>query len=200
MNHLAHCFLARHHPDWMVGNLVADYARGKVANLPYPTEIRAGIAQHRCIDSFTDSHAVVQQACKVLHATQHKFAPIVIDVCFDFFLARHWDTFCNEMTLADFGHQACAALVAREALLPEPLQRRLPIMTAHNFLTTYQTTEGMYLAFNNIMRRTHLATNLSNAVEDVLANEVFLENCFLSFFPTLQAHCTPQRIIAMNLF
>jgi acyl carrier protein phosphodiesterase len=195
MNHLAHCFLAQQNPDWIVGNMVADYVRGSVRELPYSPTVKTGIAQHRTIDTFTDTHAIVRSACELLHPTQRKFAPIVVDVCFDYFLARHWSAFSPDCPLPDFGRQVCAALLANKDILPEPLQKRLPLMVTHNFLTTYQTTEGMYMAFRNIAKRSSFETNLAEAVNDVLAHETALENHFLQFFPELQQHCAENIII-----
>lgn len=195
MNHLAHCFLAQQNPDWIVGNMVADYVRGSVRELPYSATVKTGIAQHRTIDTFTDTHAIVHRACELLHPTQRKFAPIVVDVCFDYFLARHWSAFSPDIALPDFGRQVCDALLANTDILPEPLQKRLPLMVAHNFLTTYQTTEGMYMAFRNIAKRSSFATNLAEAVNDVLAHETALEQHFLQFFPELQQHCAANIIV-----
>jgi acyl carrier protein phosphodiesterase len=189
MNHLAHCLLARQNPEWIVGNMVADHVRGRVSDLPYSAGIRTGIAQHRLIDTFTDTHATVRAACELLHPTQHKFAPIVIDVCFDYFLARHWSLFAADIALPEFGTAVCQALIAHENILPEPLKKRLPLMVAHNFLTTYQTTEGMFMAFRNIAKRATFDTNLAQAVADVLAHETALETHFLTYFPLLQTHC-----------
>jgi acyl carrier protein phosphodiesterase len=186
MNHLAHCFLARQQNDWIVGNMVADYARGRVDALPYSAAIRTGIAMHRHIDSFTDNHAVVRAAYAVLHPTQHKYAPIVIDVCFDYFLAKHWHNYSPETPLPEFSRRVCAALQTHVADLPAPLRERLPRMTAHNFLTTYADRRGMDYAFANLARRSQFTTNFLQATDEVLQHETVLEQHFLQFFPDLQ--------------
>jgi acyl carrier protein phosphodiesterase len=177
-----------------VGNMVADHVRGSVRELPYNDGIRAGITQHRIIDAYTDTHLIVRQACEVLRPTQQKFAPIVVDVCFDYFLARHWHSFAPDISLDDFGRDVCAALQQCADILPEPLKTRLPLMTEHNFLTTYKTTDGMVRAFRNIAQRSTFANHLDQAVNDVLTHETALEAHFLAFFPELTAHINAKMI------
>jgi acyl carrier protein phosphodiesterase len=59
MNFLAHFYLTRHDKELTVGNFIADFVRGSAKNL-FDSKINEGIRIHRSIDSFTDSHPVVQ--------------------------------------------------------------------------------------------------------------------------------------------
>ncbi len=55
MNHLAHLFLAGDSAESLIGNLSGDFVKGILGDRFSPG-IREGIAQHRSIDAFTDSH------------------------------------------------------------------------------------------------------------------------------------------------
>lgn len=188
MNHLAHAYLARENDDLIVGNFIADYARGAVDNLSYPEGIKEGIAMHRAIDTFTDSHEAIHTACAMLHASHHKYAPIVIDVCFDYFIAEIWHELLPQKTLHQFSTDVCNALHARHALLPPTLQKRLPSMIANNFLTHYRHYDGLTFAFESLARRTTFDHNLGKAVDDFKAHQAELKAIFEVFFPQLVAH------------
>ena len=187
MNHLAHAYLGNYlHDEAIVGNFVADYARGAVENLPYSDGVKQGITMHRAIDSFTDAHDAVHAACALIHSTQHKYAPIVIDVCFDYFIANDWARLSPNIDLHNFGLHVCNALQTHEKILPEILQKRLPTMIQHNFLTSYAKYDGLQFAFQSIAKRTHFDNKLLTALDDFKQYETELHVIFNQFFPDLQ--------------
>ena len=189
MNHLAHFYLARPDPELMVGAIVADYARGEVAALPYTEGIKKGIALHRFIDTFTDNHAAVRRMTELLHPTQHKYAPIVVDVCFDYFLATDWARYAPDCTLAAFSKSVCAILLQYEAVLPTPLQARLPKMVANNFLVHYNSYDGLRYAFESIHKRTSFASALLTATDDFVRLQPEMQVAFDVFFAELRSAC-----------
>ncbi len=187
MNHLAHAYLGNLlHNEAIAGNFIADYARGAVENLPYTDKIKQGISMHRTIDSFTDAHEAVHEACALLHATQRHYSPIVIDVCFDYFLANDLAIFSEKNSLHAFSLHVCKVLKNYENILPNPLQSRLDGMIRNNFLVHYAKYEGLQFAFESIAKRTHFDNNLLTAVDDFKKNETKLKIIFEQFFPELQ--------------
>jgi acyl carrier protein phosphodiesterase len=90
MNHLAHFVLSGDDTDLAIGNFVADFITNR--QLPDFTEgVQRGIWLHREIDAFTDAHPVVKQSTKRLHPFHHKYSPVIVDVYYDFLLAKNWD-------------------------------------------------------------------------------------------------------------
>src|SRR5690242_14634083 len=65
MNHLAHLFLAAPTAESLIGNLAGDFVKGRIGDR-FPPAIADGIAQHRRIDAFTDSHPSVAAFRRVL--------------------------------------------------------------------------------------------------------------------------------------
>ncbi len=65
MNLLAHALLSPADPGILIGNLTADWIKGRARNA-LPRDLRAGIALHRQIDAFTDTHALVEQCSELL--------------------------------------------------------------------------------------------------------------------------------------
>jgi acyl carrier protein phosphodiesterase len=78
MNYLAHLYLAQDSAELMIGSILGDFVKGRLKDR-YPNEIQHGIALHRKIDSYTDSH-VVTQASRQLETNFLTFFPDVI--CF----------------------------------------------------------------------------------------------------------------------
>jgi acyl carrier protein phosphodiesterase len=92
MNHLAHFVLSGGDADSAIGNFVADF----ITNRQLPTfsaGVQRGIWLHREIDAFTDAHPIVKQSTKRLHPFHHKYSPVIVDVYYDYLLAKNWDRF-----------------------------------------------------------------------------------------------------------
>jgi acyl carrier protein phosphodiesterase len=92
MNHLAHFVLSGGDADLAIGNFVADFITNR--QLPdFSAGVQRGIWLHREIDAFTDSHPIVKQSTKRLHPFHHKYSPVIVDVYYDYLLAKNWDSF-----------------------------------------------------------------------------------------------------------
>jgi acyl carrier protein phosphodiesterase len=187
MNHLAHFFLSDNKEDIMIGNFIADFITNK--ELPLFTEgVQRGIMLHREIDAFTDSHPVVKQSTKRLHPFHHKYAPVIVDIYYDFLLAKNWPTYAPpSVKLADFIENIYQILKKRNSELPEKLKKRLPYMIKNNWLMTYTTIEGLNDTFERVERQAAFPGNFGNAAHHL---EIYMEEFeeeFNNFFPDLMA-------------
>ncbi len=61
MNFLAHLYLAGDSEPIILGNFLGDFVKGRLLQQFEPSILK-GIALHRNIDSFTDSHYVVKES------------------------------------------------------------------------------------------------------------------------------------------
>jgi acyl carrier protein phosphodiesterase len=183
MNHLAHFLLSGNNDDLKIGNFVADFISNReVANLP--SDVQLGVQLHRAIDTFTDTHALVKHSTKILHPFHHKYAPVVLDVHYDFFLSRHWSTFAT-ISLRDYCDQIYTLLQQRHEVLPQKLQKRINAMIADDWLMKCATFEGLQEVFERIGRTAKYDGNFAEAVEHLQTFLPPLENTFLEFFPQL---------------
>ena|GEM_PF-29019 len=87
VNYLAHAYLSFGNAEIAVGNLISDFVKGK-KKFDYPPVIQQGIALHRAIDSFTDSHPVTRQATAFFKADYGLYGGPLVDVIYDHFLAN----------------------------------------------------------------------------------------------------------------
>jgi acyl carrier protein phosphodiesterase len=190
MNFLAHTYLSFEHESLIVGNYLGDFIKNKEVE-KLPEGIKLGIKLHRSIDSYTDTHEMVKKGTSQLHASMGKYAPVALDIYFDFFLSKHWAQF-NELTLAEYCTMPYQVLLKHEYLMSERLASRMNKMVADRWLENYQTYAGIERVFGFLAKRATFPSNLLQAPEILKERETSLEEAFLIFFPDLISHCRRQ--------
>ena len=191
MNYLAHFYLSFHQEPLIIGNLLGDFARGRLEhprNAVYSDAIKTGIKLHRHIDSFTDEHAVVRACRSRLRAQFGHYSGVVIDMYFDYFLARHFSEF-SPVALPHFATNIYAVLEKNRAVLPAEALPLVDSMQQYDWLTNYQYAEGMRRSFGGMSRRFAFLKGIENADEELFANEAIYEDFFRQFFPELVETC-----------
>ena len=186
MNYLAHLFLSCSHEDHLIGNFIADSINRNEEYQPKP-EIQEGIILHKHIDNFTDNHPLVRSSRERLYHAHSKYAPVVVDVWYDYLLAKNWSTYSKE-PLEKFAERMYDILYRRLDDLPQKLQLSLPYMVQDNFLMKYSSIYGMTHIFSRLRKRLSRPEWLNNVVRTFLKVEDGMEQDFLGFFPELQEH------------
>lgn len=186
MNFLAHMLLSCESDTLVTGNFLGDLLRNRdIANLP--EAIRIGVQLHRKIDMFTDKHPNVKKSSRLLHERHGKYAPVLVDVFFDFFLSRHWSRFHPE-PMTTFSRKIYQQLLSHLDIMPERTQRQLQAMVQDDWLMNYATYEGMELTIRRLSRRVSRPQQLAEAVDSLKMFEPKLEANFLAFFPEIMAY------------
>lgn len=192
MNFLAHLFLSKHDEELLIGNFIADFVR-KADDVNYAEGIQRGLKLHREIDTFTDNHAIVRESTRLLHERHHKYAPVLLDVYYDYLLANNWEVF-SEQSLSAFTQKSYKILKSNINIMPPVLQHRLPLMIADDWLVRYGTFEGLEFTFNRMKRRASQPSHFDNAVETLQMNLGPLDENFRQFFPdAINFVLTPQN-------
>lgn len=184
MNYLAHLYLAEDTPESCIGNLLGDFVKGSLENhqFRYSQEILKGIKTHRQVDFFTDTHLVYRKSKQRLNKIHRHFSGVIIDIFYDHFLAKNWSFFASD-SLELFSQNIYRILENNRLILPERMQRVLPVMKAENWLVLYRDFPGIELTFQRLSRRVKRENNLLLAIEDLEQNYVEIEADFLAFFP-----------------
>ena len=196
MNFLAHTFLTKDDLDLMVGNYIADFIRGKKKLDALPEYIKRGITLHRAIDKFTDSHPVVKKSYERLKPSQGRYASVLIDVMYDYFLVKNWNKY-SEVSLEYFTQMTYKELLKGMDYYPDFLQKRLPMMIADDWLTKYGTLEGQRFTFERMSKRVTFENHFLTAVDDLVKLEEEFNNDFNMFFPDL-IDFTKKKIIELK--
>ncbi len=192
MNFLAHQYLSGADEQIKIGNFIADLLRGKEVDA-YKGNIRLGIDLHRQIDQFTDDHPAVKEAVKIFKETQGKYAPVIVDIAFDHFLAANWQKY-HQQELNDFAMDFYEIMTKHQALLPEKVQFILPRMRTQNWLYEYQYLDGIQKAFEGVSRRASFASNMANARIGLERNYDELQFQFDTFFEDIITFVKEQNI------
>ena len=185
MNYLAHSFLSGDDEELLVGNFIADSVRGSQLQL-FPERIAQGIILHRQIDTFTDTHPVVQQSKERLRLGYKKYAGVIADIYYDHFLAVNFNQYSPE-NLTDFSQRVYALVNRYAAILPEKVKYFLPYMEKQNWLLNYAQVEGIRRSLTGLSRRTAFLSNMETAADELQLNYDLYFQEFNNFFPELLA-------------
>ena len=181
MNFLAHLFLSYSNEPVLVGNFLTDFLNKKEATA-LPEHFQAGVQLHRLIDSFTDQHPGVQEAVRALQPFHRKYAPVVIDVFYDYFLIQHWSEFTEEPFPA-FRQRVYRVLETYLEDIPARLQPQVQRMIDGDWLQSYGATPGILYAIEQLSRRASRPEWLLNAADSLTTEKAKINTSFLTFFP-----------------
>lgn len=192
MNWLAHVFLSEPDVEFRLGNLLADIVKGRDRQGMSAAFLR-GTQCHQVIDAFTDYHPIAHRSRGRIRSEYGRFAGILVDVFYDYFLARSWDRYCPE-PLEVFTGRLYADIQAHPLTLPEEACLSVARMIADDRLASYRTTEGIQTALRRVSARLSARLGkpfaLEPALADLAANEQALTDDFAEFFPVLQLRVT----------
>ena len=192
MNFLAHIYLSGNNDLLKIGNFMADGIRGKHFE-SYPLEIQKGIILHRSIDTFTDAHPIFRKSTKKLHEKYHHYAGVIVDVFYDHFLAKNWNTYSDEK-LEEFVARFYQSLHDNTSVLSERTKEIMPYMIEQNWLVSYRTVEGINQILTQMDRRTKNESKMRFATNELSDYYLEFENEFTQFFEELNTFATQKRI------
>jgi acyl carrier protein phosphodiesterase len=188
VNYLAHLLLAEPDAEGLLGALLGDFVKGPVpADLPAP--VARGIRLHRGIDVFTDAHPAHGDSRRRFAGPRRRFAGVVVDLCYDHFLARDWEAHAG-VPLDTFAREVYAVLEDRHEQLPPRLRRMAPHMIEEDWLGSYREIGSVSLALDRLARRGDRFACLAGALPQILETYEGLDGDFGRFFPDLRAHAS----------
>jgi acyl carrier protein phosphodiesterase len=183
MNFLAHFHLAWPDELLVVGGLEGDFHKGPLPG-QLAGELLVGVRLHRAIDAYTDSHPVVAGLRREFPPELRRYAGIVIDLCFDYFLAREWASYC-EIPRADFNSAVYRMLDKHSPLLSSGAAQMASRLQQHDILNRYQHWETITATAGRIGQRLRHDNPL--AATDELARPLLpqIGYAFRAFYPDL---------------
>ncbi|PIB36065.1 hypothetical protein BFP72_12005 [Reichenbachiella sp. 5M10] len=185
MNYLAHIFLSFGDEKVAIGNVIADFVKGKKLN-NYETDIRKGILIHREIDSFTDQHSLVRQGKRRLSAYRH-YSGVIMDMYYDHLLAKNWSKYSDE-PLQEFTSRYYRLFSDHRELIPDKANYLLYHMSRGDWLYNYQFEEGLHAALSGMAKRTPYESGMEHAITELKRDMDVLEEEFAVFFDEIIHH------------
>ena len=187
MNFLAHFHLAWPDEDLVAGGLEGDYHKGPLpGGLPSP--LLAGVQLHRAIDAFTDRHPALTALRRRFPAGARRYAGILLDLSFDYYLSRHWDDF-SSTAQGEFSRAVYGVLARRSPELSEPARRMAGRLEEYDLLMQYRHWDTVTAAASRIGARLSRPNPLHRAADLLQPLHGELEHTFLVYYPELQRFC-----------
>ena len=192
MNFLAHLYLADGDEGLMLGAMLGDFVRGRLASHRLPPRIRLGIRLHRHIDRFTDHDREVRRLRRGFPREFRRYSGIIVDLAFDHELAVQWPQF-SDTRLEEFDLQARALLTRNAKILPQGLVRFMRYADARGLFAAYRDEAEMLFSLAGIGTRLKRANPLHRVGEIWPEIRPGTEQCFECFFPRLQSEVEAWR-------
>lgn len=182
MNYLGHIHLAHTSDTSMVGNFYGDFIKGSDLSI-LPIELQKGVRLHRAIDSFTDSHPIVQALRKDFSPSIRKLSGVILDIYFDHVLCRSWQRF-SQHEMADVLETFYTQL-PHYTLSDNPrLARVTQGLLEHRWLADYQhfsaVERSLYHVESRLKNRIVFA---QQATQFLATNASRYDDAFLAFYP-----------------
>ncbi len=185
MNYLGHAFLSFGNADILLGNMIGDHVKGRIALQQYPEGIKNGIVLHRKIDAYTDTHPATQRAKLLFREDYGLYAGAIMDTLYDHYLANDPAKFLNQDTLLTFTQAAYNQLLENEVYFPPKFAEYFPYMREHNWLYNYRTTKGMERSLSGLARRAKYMPPVEKAYEIFITNYYHLNQCYYEIIDEL---------------
>lgn len=185
MNFLAHALLSFNDEDFLTGNMISDFVKGK-KKLDYPLSIQKGIQLHRAIDEFTDYHPVTAKAKEFFRNDYRLYSGPFVDIIYDHFLALDDKQFLKNKGIKNFTISTYHKLHNNESYFPERFQKMFPYMESQNWLYGYRFKEGIRKSFGGLVHRAAYMDESETAFEIFNKNYDRLAKHYSAFFPELK--------------
>ena len=191
MNFLMHAWLAGDASADRVGGLIGDFVKGPLPGNLAP-DLAAGVALHRRIDSFAETHPAFRASRARVSAERRRVAGIMVDLFYDHFMAIHWSRF-HAVPLSAYV-AGLYRLLADEPCLPERFREFLPRMREEDWLSGYRSVERIAGALDRMAEhRLRQPNRLAGAGAELSAQYRGFESDFLVFAPAAARYAAAYR-------
>lgn len=160
--------------------MISDYVKGK-KKFDYPPGVQKGIALHRVIDEFTDTHEATREAKEVFRPYYRLYSGAFVDVVYDHFLANDSSEFTEE-SLLDFSQGVYTILEKQTPVFPQKFALIFPYMKEHNWLYNYRTRWGIEKSLGGVVRRALYLAESDTAYRLFEQHYQLLQDCFRHFW------------------
>ncbi|MFK5925595.1 MAG: ACP phosphodiesterase [Desulfuromusa sp.] len=179
MNYLAHLYFSDPTPLAWAGSLMGDFVKGAVPTT-FPEQLSRHIKLHRHIDSLTQTSEIFQTSRRRLDSRFRHGRSVLVDVFYDHFLACRWSEY-SDQPLADFAQNIYAGLQSCYDFLSPGLQKQLPRMIEHDWLTAYRKPEIVQRVLQRLEERIQHKIPLAAGYSQLDLWRDALESDFVAF-------------------
>lgn len=168
-----------------IGGFIADFIKGNKSK-SVPLSIWRGIVLHRKIDDFTDKHHAVISAVNILKPTFGRYSAIIVDMYFDYFLAKNFKTHTSE-NLWLFSNSFSLNAIIHYQHLPKRVKGFIFHFAFTNRLYKYRTIDGLYDSLKIMATYKIKALEPEKCIAFLIENQTELYKMFIELFNDLKA-------------
>ena len=172
---------------------MGDFKPDAVLRSILPKEITLGIENHRFVDRETDKYLPVKELRPLFSPERRRFAGIVTDIAFDYFLIKHWD----DLAVVEFPEfvQSCyTGLEESREWMPPRMSYVTSKMQEYDWLSTYATMDGISKTIDQVSKRMRFKNNMAGSVIEINNNYDQIESVFLQLFSHLNEQVQSAKI------
>lgn len=183
MNFLAHLQLAEANAESRAGNLLGDFVKGLPWDDRFSIPVWQGIMEHRHLDVFTDQHPAWKRSRERLEPENRRYAGIIIDIFYDYFLAKHWQQFHPNQELKPFVKEVHIDLKSMKPIFPQNARAPLGRLIRQKWLLSYAEVHGVRKTLRRVAHSSAKLKPVRGLERELIANLNEFETDFLEFYP-----------------
>jgi acyl carrier protein phosphodiesterase len=196
LNYLAHLALSGDDAEIITGNLMGDFlTRKQLADKP--VNFQVGYNLHIYIDQYTDTHRDVDEVINLFKNNHGKYASVISDIVFDYFLAINWSEFYST-DFDSFELDMYNKLGEQTHLLPEKIRHHILRMIQGQFIKSYTSLYGLQFVLERMDKRASFPAKFVEAINIVKNEEKFINEKFLSFYKNLKEETNTKLLSLQN--
>jgi len=170
MNFLAHCLLAQPNGHSLFGNLLGDFTRGAdLDNLP--EAVLLGLKNHQEVDRFTDTHPTIKDIRAVTSKERRRFAGIMGDVVYDYFLIKHWEQYTDH-NFNEFIELCYKEIESAQHLMHPRMHDAMSFMINSDGLRINSSLEGVGKTLDRISQKIRFKNSFMGSIEEKAIEQV----------------------------
>lgn len=175
---------------------MGDFVRGRLEGR-FPPRVEAGLRLHRAVDTFTDAHPLHARSRARLRQPFRRYAPILVDIYYDHFLARHFERY-SRLPLESFTARVYRALFRHREELPRSMRGVAAHWRREDRFAGYADLAVIDRVMAGLATRLQRDNPLARAGEPLRVHYPELEEDFLAFFPELLEFARERRNKLLN--
>lgn len=184
MNYLAHLHIATHCNSQLMGNLMADFVRGKPDNKFLPQTTKA-IYLHRFVDGYIDGLDTIKPCRALFPRHLYRFSAIALDMFWDHALVVHWNRF-NGQPFEEFLTKAEATCRQQAQHEPNPLPEKYLYLSdkmwREGWIPSYADIHTLPFALKRMSSRSPRMAPLAETADTLLTHRHTLLKAFPSIY------------------
>jgi len=175
--------------------MVSDFLKGR-GRFGLSGKIQVGIALHRYIDEYTDTHPLIREAKEFFRPHYRLYSAPIVDIILDHFLANDSSIFTDD-SLLRFSLNTYQHLDDHFGELPQNFRQAFFYMKRDNWLYRYHQPEGIGRSLQGLVHRSRYLTESDTAMSILMDNYVALRTLYQPFFSDVKQFAK-EKLLALG--